>query len=135
MLAYAISKKPMYIPGYGYVSIDVYFNESYKCFIYGLNGYTIKETGTFTLPASLTAIDEEVFLNTSASTIIIPSGCKSIGKKAFSGSNVHRIYIPESVTSIEESAFDGCSSVLIFCNYDSEARAFAQDHNILWHYP
>lgn len=134
LLAYAMSRTPMYIPGFGSINIDVWLNESDKCFMYSIKEYVGTGTGTLTLPARLTAINEESFAYTQASTVIIPAGCTRIGRNAFYGSNVHRVYIPTSVTSIDENAFSGCSSVLILCDSNSAAQSFAMNHDILWHY-
>ena len=134
LLAYAMSRQPMYIPGFGSIDIDVWINESDRCFMYSIKEYAGTGAGTLILPARLTAINEETFAYTQASTVIIPEGCTRIGKNAFYGSNVHRVYIPSSVTSIDNEAFSGCSSVLILCDSDSSAMSFAMNNGFLWHY-
>ena len=66
------------------------------------------------LPASITSIADEAFMNTSFSAAAIPDGTERIGKKAFSGNtHLRQVCIPASVTEISDDAFDGCSDDLI----------------------
>ena len=134
LLAYAMGRQPMNIPGFGNTNIEVRFSESDRCFLYAIKGFSIQETGTLKLPSRITAITEEAFMNTNASAVVIPKGCVAIGRNAFKGSNIHRITIPDSVTSIDATAFSGCSPLLILCPANSEAMKFAQNNGILWHY-
>lgn len=66
------------------------------------------------LPASLTEIEAQAFMNASwlSGTCKIPDGTKRIGAQAFSGcSGITSLVIPDSVTFIGSGAFAGCSGI------------------------
>ena len=135
LLACAIGKESLEIPGFGPVDLDVWFREDDRCFVYAVRGYAEEDTGTLAIPAGVTEIQKEAFASVSASTIRIPDKCTKIGPYAFRDSGVKRIYIPASVTSIDETAFSGCGRMMILCPGGSAACNFAVQHGILWHYP
>ena len=66
------------------------------------------------LPASITAIGAEAFMNDqTVQEVIIPSSCTHIGSKAFAGcTELKRVYIP-STTIVESDAFEDCPQVQI----------------------
>ena len=58
------------------------------------------------LPADLTEIGDEAFMNATLSSIIaIPDGVKTIGRRAFSGSSAGFFYLPSTLSSIAPDAF------------------------------
>lgn len=66
------------------------------------------------LPASLTEIESQAFMNASwlTGTCTIPEGTTTIGAQAFSGcSGITSLIIPQSVTRIGSGAFAGCSGI------------------------
>ncbi|MGN1457449.1 MAG: leucine-rich repeat protein, partial [Acutalibacteraceae bacterium] len=69
--------------------------------------------GAYTIPDSVTQIDDNAFKNCSGLTsITIPDSVTTIGEYAFSGcSGLTSITIPDSVTTIGEYAFSGCSGL------------------------
>lgn len=85
----------------------------------------IHAQATITLPASLTEIGKEAFLNSPAEEFILPEGCTTIGARAFAGSSVKLITVPASVTSIAPDAFEGCGNVAFIAPAGSAAEAFA----------
>lgn len=78
------------------------------------------------LPAALTEIADEAFLNAGAMTgmLVCPEGMKSIGASAFSGSGFQAIWVPESVVDISDTAFEGADMV-IHCYEDSAIHRYA----------
>ena len=85
-----------------------------------------------TLPAALTAIEDEAFRGCGATCVFIPDGVKSIGSLAFADcADLEDIHIPKSVSSIADDAFNGHSSSLaIYGAKNSTAQTYAQDHGI-----
>lgn len=66
------------------------------------------------LPAALSAVDEEAFMNLPCQAVLIPNGCESIGSHAFAGcTSLIYVHIPASVTNIAEDAFAGCEGVVL----------------------
>ena len=82
---------------------------------------------TFTLPADLTAIEDNAFEEIAAEAVYIPDGCKSVGNSAFANSNISVIYVPDSVTEIGTDAFP--SNVFIYTPANSSAAKWAADHD------
>ena len=135
LLAYAMSKEPMTIAGFGDIQIEVTCSPDHRSFIYVVKGYDVEETGTLTLPKKLKTIGKEAFRAADASTVVIPNGCTKIGAYAFAYSNVRQVHIPDSVTSIDKTAFAGCSQVMIFCSgKEGAVKSFATQNNMLWTY-
>ena len=66
-----------------------------------------------TLPADLTVIEAEAFLNDAGltGTLVIPDGVTSIGRSAFEGTGVTGLVIPASVTAINSRAFADCDDL------------------------
>lgn len=94
-----------------YSSFDgVLYNQDMKKLI----AYPTGKHGGFTVPSSVTNIDEFAFEDCSAlSSVTIGNGVTSIGEYAFSGcTGLTSITIPGSVTSIGEGAFGDCNSLL-----------------------
>ncbi len=68
-----------------------------------------------------------------ADKITIPDGVTSIGNNAFSAcSTLKEIIIPNSVTSMGNDVFWGCNYVVIHCNLNSAAEAYAIANNHLY---
>ena len=78
-----------------------------------VSGYTGTIPSTLTIPAGVTGIADEAFLNaTTIQSIVLPLGLTTIGARAFKGCTaLTTIDIPSSVTSIAESAFEGCTAL------------------------
>ena len=76
-----------------------------------LIGYVGSENA-ITMPEGITKIDENVFLNTTITSVEIPEGVTEIGDNAFAGCEyLTTVSIPESVTDVGENVFYGCTSL------------------------
>ena len=74
----------------------------------------LNDMGVLYLPADLTAIEEEAFMNADCQAILIPDGCVSIGSRAFADcESLVYIRIPASVTDMAEDALEGCGLVRV----------------------
>lgn len=83
------------------------------------------------LPAALTVLDDEAFLNASSMTgmLVCPDTMTSIGASAFSGSGFQAVLVPAGVTDISDTAFEGCNAV-IHCYEGSPIHAYALEKGI-----
>lgn len=90
-------------------------------------GGTWMDAPDFVLPAALTVIEDEAFMNSAATVVAIPEGVTRIGARAFRDcAGLRQIYIPRSVREIGVDAFAGCDKgLLIFGWRDSPAAAWA----------
>lgn len=80
---------------------------------------------TIALPAGLTEITAEAFLNTQAAdTILIPDGVTSVGARAFASSGVKCIVLPDTISFIAENAFEDTALECAICSEDSYAAAY-----------
>jgi len=87
---------------------------------------TVRNPEVILLPADLTAIEAEAFVNVDAEKIVIPDGCVSIGSRAFADcGRLCLIEIPGTVTEIAADAFENCSGLTISAPSGSPAEAFA----------
>jgi len=79
-----------------------------------LVAYPGGKTGAFTIPNSVTSIENFAFSGcTSLTSVTIPSGITSIGNYAFQSCNgLTSITIPDSVISIGNNAFSLCTSLV-----------------------
>ena len=70
-------------------------------------------SGAYTVPDTITSIEEYAFYNcTSLTSVIIGDSVTSIGGSAFRNcTSLTSVTIPNSVTSIEGDAFSGCTSL------------------------
>lgn len=69
-------------------------------------------TGSYTIPATVTAIADEAFSSCQLEEIIIPDGVSTIGATAFYYcTGLTAVSIPGSVTSIGADAFNNCSEL------------------------
>ncbi len=96
-----------------YSSMDgVLFNKERTKLLQYLRG----RTGEYTIPDSVTSIEDAAFANCSNLTsVTIPDSVTSIGYRAFAQTGLTSVTIPDSVTSIEDRAFaqTGLTSVTI----------------------
>lgn len=84
-----------------------------------------------TLPADLTVIEAEAFLNSDITDCDIPAGVTTIGAAAFKRCvNLTFVRIPETVTVIASGAFEGSPKVVIVCEAGSTAESFAKAQGI-----
>ncbi len=93
-----------------YASFDgVLYNKDMKTLI----ACPVGKTGAFTIPVTVTSIDDFAFFECSSLTkVIIPDSVTSIGDNAFYHcSSLTSITIPDSVTSIGWRVFESCSSL------------------------
>ena len=83
------------------------------------------------LPQNLKIIEEEAFSGTGFNTIIIPDSCQTIAKNAFSKAlELSVIYIPDSVITIEGEVFANTKEILIICESNNSAAAYARKNGI-----
>jgi len=89
-----------------YSSVDgVLFNKDKTALIlYPRN----KQQDAYTIPNSVTAVEERAFIGARLKSVTIPRSVTSIGKDAFAYSDLTSVIVPGSVTKIEESVFRGC---------------------------
>jgi hypothetical protein len=75
--------------------------------------YPAGRKGSFTIPNSVTNIEEYAFVSCySLTSITIPNSVSSIGLDAFAGcTSLTSVTIPDSVTSIGNGAFSACSNL------------------------
>lgn len=85
----------------------------------------------FTLPASLTTIEEGAFMGLTAAGVVLPEGTKTLRGNAFANCRqLTGIYIPESTTSISYNTFSGCDQLKIFGAEGSYAQRYAESYGI-----
>ena len=86
---------------------------------------------TFTLPASLTTIEEGAFEGTAITTVTLPEKVTTIGEYAFANIRTLRIiHIPEATTKIGKNAFKGSANVIITGPPTGYARAWAHENGM-----
>ena len=86
-------------------------------------------TPDFTLPAALTAVEEEAFEGIAASVVDVPESCVSIGAHAFRNcANLAQIRLPADC-AIDETAFAGCGIVQVFAPAGGDVEAFCAGHD------
>jgi hypothetical protein len=88
---------------------------------------TVVEPAVMNIPAHVTVIPEQAFLNdTAIEAVMIGSGATAISAEAFAGcTGMQVILIPDSVSDIAPSAFDGLDGLTICCAEGSAAWQFA----------
>lgn len=92
-----------------YCDLDgVLFNKSLSNIVAYPQGRT--ET-TYSIPNTVTVIEDGVFFACNLCLVEIPNGVTSIGWGAFMASDIESIIIPESVRVIDPQAFSYCSSL------------------------
>ena len=84
------------------------------------------------IPESVTEIGKEAFYDCDKLGILnIPTGVKKVDEYAFAGcDNLMEAQIPDSVTSISSNAFQSCPNLIIYCNVNSTAAKYADEHNV-----
>ena len=88
--------------------------------------------GTLTLPAGLTEIEAEAFMNdASLEDVVIPEGVVSIGQRAFSGTGLSHLTLPASLERIDENAFSGCDTMSVSAPEGSWAYEWALKNGYL----
>ena len=84
-----------------------------------------------TLPASLTALEDEAFVGMPSTEIVLPDGIKTIGARAFADNqNLVLINLPKSVASVAPDAFSGCNHLTLLCTEGSFGAHYAQTYDI-----
>ena len=80
----------------------------------------------FTLPASLTTIEEEAFTGASATFVKLPETAKEIQNRAFAECpNLRYIYIPATTTSIHRNAFENVTGLTVLGEEGNYAAYYA----------
>ena len=81
------------------------------------------------LPAGLTEIGDEAFMNTRLiSPVTIPDGVKTIGRRAFYGCfRLSAIRLPKDC-DIHDEAFKGCNTVYVFAPAGGSTEAYCAAH-------
>lgn len=76
-----------------------------------LQGYVGAENAVV-IPDNITKIDDDVFLNTTITSVEIPDSVTTIGDNAFAGCEyLTEVTVPDSVTKIGDNVFYGCTSL------------------------
>ena len=76
------------------------------------------------LPAGLTEIRDEAYLNTAAEIVRLPESCVRIGARAFANcTRLWRIEIPTMSIEIAADAFAGSPNVMIYAPAGSAAQS------------
>ena len=89
----------------------------------------VNEESAVKLPAALTEIEDEAFMNTFFYSVDLPETVTSIGSKAFANcSNLKHIYIPENTTRIAKDAFMNVTNLVIWGKNGSYAEFFANSN-------
>jgi len=93
---------------------------------------TAPDAGVLVLPASLTSIEDEAFIDCAhIQQVIVPDGATYIGVRAFQSCiSLRKIVIPDSVTWIRNCAFNNCPQVVIWCSANSYVHEFAVSHDL-----
>ena len=73
--------------------------------------YYQKSLQSIDIPASLTAIPNYCFYNSSVQTVTLHEGLTTIGNYAFSNSGLQSLSLPSTLTTLGENAFSSCSSL------------------------
>ncbi len=103
-----------------------------------------KKDVSYGIPASVTTVGSEAFLNArNLTNILIPDGVQTIKNGAFFGcSGLLFVTIPKSVTIIEENAFVGCNKLTSFMVETTNTKycskedvLFSKDKKKLIQYP
>ena len=91
---------------------------------------------TLTLPADLTAVDDQAFYgDQSLGTVVLPEHLETIGSKAFAGSGVKTVNLPDSLTFIADDAFDDTAVTALTVNEGTYAYTWAVNHGYFgWEY-
>lgn len=111
-LLYKYENKTLTITGYDGTPANVLIAEK-------LDGIYVKSIG------------KDAFASTEIQSVTISFGITYIFSGAMKNcTSLTQVYIPSSVTSIADDAFEGSENVVITCNADSYAEAFAKNHNI-----
>ena len=90
---------------------------------------TMKE-GDLTLPAGVTAIGDDAFVDTHLNSLTLPDGLTSIGSQAFWSCNLDTIRFPATLTEIEWSSFsyNNLSNILV----DPESALYTSVNGVLF---
>ena len=84
---------------------------------------------TLTLPADLTAIEDQAFFgDESLETVVLPEHLETIGSKAFAESSVTAVNLPDSLTFIADDAFDDTAITTLTVNEGTYAYTWAVNH-------
>jgi len=88
---------------------------------------------TMDMPAALTQIGAEAFLNSIPQSATLHEGVTTVGENAFANSPVlHLVHLPASLKDIPASAFASSPWAVILCPAGSAAQAFAQANGIYY---
>ena len=91
----------------------------------------VHSASTLTLPASLTALEDEAFVGMPSTEIVLPGGIKTIGARAFADNqNLVLINLPKSVAAVAPDAFSGCNHLTLLCTEGSFGAHYAQTYDI-----
>ena len=121
-----------------FTSVDgvLYSKDMSKLIVYPAN-----KEGAYTIPNSVTSIENCAFAEVKCTSLTIPNSVTTIGESAFYGSDLSSVTIPSSVNSIGVQAFEltHCSSIDVEegnSQYtSSDGVLFNKDMTTLIYYP
>ena len=86
----------------------------------------------FTLPAALTAIEEEAFAYTTMKIVYVPDTCRSIGAGAFKDCTaLVKIRLPKNC-AIDDTAFTGCTGFVVYAPAGGTTERWCKANGVLF---
>lgn len=74
----------------------------------GLVWFPMGKEGDYTLPATITSIDDYAFTGCKITSLILPDELADIGQSAFYGCELEEVHMPDKLRQIPVGVFQGC---------------------------
>lgn len=74
----------------------------------GLIWFPMGKEGDYTLPATITSIDDYAFTGCKITSLILPDELTDIGQSAFYGCELEEVHMPDKLRQIPVGVFQGC---------------------------
>lgn len=74
----------------------------------GLVWFPMGKEGDYTLPATITSIDDYAFTGCKITSLILPDELTDIGQSAFYGCELEEVHMPDKLRQIPVGVFQGC---------------------------